>query len=260
MKYVPASIDSAAFNCPHCHVLTSQHWHIACAAVLEKKGATPRLFTSDDDHDWDEIKDPRQRDRIIEHVRKALSGYPFLSAQDNDRYVREIINLSVSVCFSCDRASLWLGDRLIYPELHSGPVANADTPKEILKDYEEASAILHKSPRGSAALVRLCIQKLCKHLDQPGDNLNADIGALVARGLDTRVQMALDAVRVIGNNAVHPGQIDLRDDRQIAETLFRLFNLIVEKLISEPKMVDEVYAKLPPGVRAQIDRRDASKS
>ena len=49
----------------------------------------------------------------------------------------------------------------------------------------------------------------------------------------------------LGNKALHPGQIDLRDDRTTAESLFHLLTLIVEKMISEPKYVDEVYANLP---------------
>ena len=94
-------------------------------------------------------------------------------------------------------------------------------------------------------------------MGQSGENINDDIGALVANGLDPRIQRALDAVRVIGNNAVHPGQIDLRDDRATAETLFHLTNLIAEKMISEPKHVDEVYATLPKEALSAIAKRDA---
>jgi hypothetical protein len=137
--------------------------------------------------------------------------------------------------------------------------ANPDLPEDVRRDYDEASTILDLSPRGAAALIRLGIQKLCKELGQPGKNINADIKALVAGGLDPRVQRALDAVRVIGNNAVHPGQIDLRDDRATAESLFRLMNLIAEKMISEPKHVDEVYAALPEDARAAIEKRDGGK-
>ena len=86
--------------------------------------------------------------------------------------------------------------------------------------------------------------------------INEDIKSLVADGLDPRTQKALDYVRVIGNNAVHPGQIDIKDDRAAAETLFMLLNLIAEKLISQPKHVDEVYASLPKEARDQIARRD----
>jgi hypothetical protein len=105
----------------------------------------------------------------------------------------------------------------------------------------------------------LAIQKLCKELGESGQNINDDIASLVRKGLNPRVQKALDVVRVIGNNAVHPGQVDLRDDRKTAETLFGLVNLICEKMITEPKHVEAVYETLPEGARKAIEERDAPK-
>ncbi len=126
-------------------------------------------------------------------------------------------------------------------------------PQDIRRDYDEAGSILNLSLRGAAALLRLAIQKLCKELGQPGENINADIAALVANGLHPMLQKALDTVRVVGNDAVHPGQIDLRDDRATAESLFRLVNMIVEKTISEPKHVEALYALLPGGCPSSND-------
>jgi hypothetical protein len=134
-----------------------------------------------------------------------------------------------------------------------------DLPPDVRRDYEEASQILDASPRGAAALLRSAIEKLCKELGESGKNLNDDIASLVRKGLDMRVRQALDVVRVIGNNAVHPGQIDLRDDRATAETLFGLVNLICEKMITEPKHVEAVYAKLPEAARKAIEQRDRPK-
>ena len=96
-------------------------------------------------------------------------------------------------------------------------------------------------------------------LKLPGKNLNDDIAALVKKGLDERLQKALDVVRVVGNNAVHPGEIDLKDDKAIAVELFRLVNLIVETMIAVPKRIDEMYGDLPPGALAAIDKRDGTK-
>jgi hypothetical protein len=62
--------------------------------------------------------------------------------------------------------------------------------------------------------------------------------------------------RVVGNNAVHPGQIDLRDDRTKAENLLRLPNQIVEKMISEPQHVEEAYNALPEDARQANEKRD----
>ncbi|AGE26911.1 hypothetical protein H045_14230 [Pseudomonas poae RE*1-1-14] len=148
----------------------------------------------------------------------------------------------------------------MYPVVGDVVAANADMPEDIKRDYNEAGSILNQSPRGAAALLRLAIQKLCKELGQPGENINTDIKALVAAGLDKRVQQSLDVVRVIGNYAVHPGKIDMRDDRATAESLFRLVNLIVDKTISDPKHVQEVYDSLPSNLLEAITDRDAPKS
>src|SRR5690606_29908829 len=113
------------------------------------------------------------------------------------------------------------------------------------------------SPRGAAALLRLSIQKLCAYLGQPGHNINSDIKALVALGLPPKVQEALDTVRVIGNNAVHPGKIDLKDDIDIVNMLFKLVNFIAQKMITEPKEIDEIYSSLPAEKIDGIRQRDS---
>jgi hypothetical protein len=162
----------------------------------------------------------------------------------------------VSYCARCDAGTIWFRDTIVFPEHGYSEPPNTDLPAEIQHDYTEAALILSKSPRGAAALLRLCIQKLCRHLEQPGENINADIKALVAAGLPPKVQEALDSVRVIGNDAVHPGELDLRDDRETATKLFKLVNFIATKMISEPNEIDEIYKTLPTSKREAIDHRD----
>ncbi len=204
-----------------------------------------------------DLKGAEDPEKLIERYEKLATELPFLEhANEYERGTMQVRNVHISTCFNCNKISIWVYDRMIYPQKGEAPPANPDLPEDIRRDYEEASAILDLSPRGAAALIRLCIQKLCKHLGQPGKDINQDIKALVAAGLDPRVQKALDAVRVIGNEAVHPGQMDLTDDRATAESLFRLLNLIAEKTISEPKHVDEVYASLPASKLEQIEKRD----
>ena len=80
--------------------------------------------------------------------------------------------------------------------------------------------------------MRLCVQRLCRHLGEKGENIDDDICALVKKGLNPLVQKSLDIVRVIGNEAVHPGVLDLKDDRDTALRLFELVNSIADRIRS----------------------------
>lgn len=169
--------------------------------------------------------------------------------------------LDVALCKHCGMYSVWHGERMIYPSAGGAPMANPDLPGDIKADYDEARSIVSLSPRGAAALLRLAIDKLCDHLGAEGRDLNAKIGKLVENGLDAKVQQALDTVRVVGNNAVHPGQIDLRDDEKTALELFRLVNVIVDATITLPKHVRELYEQIvPKSAKDQIGTRDKGKS
>jgi hypothetical protein len=147
---------------------------------------------------------------------------------------------------------------MIYPFSGNAPLPNSDLPSEVKDDYEEAKNIVSLSPRGSVAILRLAIQKLCKHLGESGENINNDIGNLVKKGLSPKLQKALDSVRVIGNNAVHPGQIDLKDDIDTAIKLFNFVNIICDSMITQPKKIDEFYdTKIPENSKKAIDNRDS---
>jgi hypothetical protein len=165
----------------------------------------------------------------------------------------------ISKCESCNTPSIWWLTSIIYPRHSVIEIPNADLPLDIQDDYNEARNIANFSPRGAAALLRLSIQKLCKHLGQPGKNINEDIKALVTLGLPPLVQQALDSVRVIGNDAVHPGTIDLKDDKETVGKLFRLVNFITQKTITEPREINEIYQGLPADKLRGIDQRDAQK-
>ena len=96
-------------------------------------------------------------------------------------------------------------------------------------------------------------------LGEKGKNLNENIASLVKKGLEGDIQQALDIVRVIGNHAVHPGQIDLNDNKAIATALFGLVNLIVERQIATPNRIKALFDGLPQSAHEQIEQRDAKK-
>ena len=170
---------------------------------------------------------------------------------------QQVESVGVTRCARCQKYGMWLdGGTLVYPALLTAPLGSPDTPTVVAADYDEARTVFSGSPRAAGGLLRLAIQNLCRELGQPGDNLNADIGALVREGLPVRIQRALDVVRVIGNNAVHPGEIDLRDDVDTVGQLFVLVNLIVDAMITQPRAIDGLFNKLPEGAKRAIESRD----
>jgi hypothetical protein len=149
-------------------------------------------------------------------------------------------------------------DKLLFPAKSTIIAPHDEMPGEVREIFDEAAGIVDISARGAAALLRLCIQTLMPILGEQGKDLNDDIASLVKKGLEPEIQQALDVVRVIGNNAVHPGVIDLKDDKATAIRLFELVNLIVERRIATPKRIEALFEGLPPGAREAIAKRDGS--
>jgi hypothetical protein len=171
-----------------------------------------------------------------------------------------------STCLHCRKHSYWLANvglsntgRMVEPEGSLAALqAHADMPDDCREDYEEARAIVERSPRGACGLLRVVVEKLCADLGESGKDLNSDIGNLVRKGLDPKVQKALDSLRVIGNGAVHPGEMNLKDDQDTAAALFGWINFIVDQMITRPKQLDALYASLPESKLAGIERRDTA--
>ena len=161
-----------------------------------------------------------------------------------------------SFCDHCNKFCYWYKEKMIIPS--EAPVAppHPDLPDACIVEYNEARDIVARSPRAAAALLRLVVQKLMIELGEKGKNINSDIGSLVSKGLPIEVQQALDYCRVIGNNGVHPGEIELNDNPEITNSLFEMINFIVEDRISRPKKVAELYNILPKGALEAVEKRD----
>ena len=222
-KYVPPALNLRAFNCPNCGVLTTQTWHPLAAEWSRKKDSLPTALDKAMNGlaEFYRQQDLKFAEQTAQFVEARGDGWPHLGSRE-DVEVRQLRNAKIARCSHCYDTTIWFGEQLVWPRIGSAPLPNADMPGDVRGDYSEASTILDLSPRGAAALLRLAVQKLCAHLGEKGKNINEDIASLVAKGLDPRVQQALDTVRVIGNEAVHPGVMDLRDDRATAERLFGL--------------------------------------
>jgi hypothetical protein len=253
-------LGNASFRCAHCGAIAHQNWY-RLRAIRSDKENPPRVISEEMINEVAaREEDDEKMNRLLAFGAKIRSGNVFFEVGEWESCNLRVFNLWLSRCFSCDEISVWVNERMLFPDHEYVLEPNVDLPDEIKRDFIEAAKILELSPRGSAALLRLCIQKLCKHLGKSGENVNRDIASLVKDGLDARIQKSLDIVRVVGNSAVHPGMIDLTDDRDTASKLFRLVNIIADVMITQPRHIDELYEDLPETSKQQIKNRDAPRT
>ncbi len=186
-----------------------------------------------------------------------VDRYVLMPEQNLEEEIMKLNNkFDVITCRACGKVQFWLGEKMIYPASSGIEEPNEDMPEEVKNLYNEARSVFEFSPKAGAALLRLGLQNLCKYLGGKGENINKDIGWLVKQGLPIEIQKAMDSIRVIGNNGVHPGEINLDENKDLAEALFPLMNLIVEKMISEPKKIAKIYKMLPEGAVKAVEKRD----
>lgn len=218
MTYYPPQFRKSAFNCPHCGVFAEMTWS-------------------------------QQSIRLFQYIKDT--------------------SVWGSYCSHCQTLAHWEEDphpkgsepvsgHIIIPAGSTAPLPHPDMPNTVVSDYHEAREVAGSSPRAAAALLRLAIQKLCGELGESGNNINEDIKALVQKGLSIEIQQALDIIRVVGNNAVHPGELQPDDIADVALSLFDLLNQIVEERIAKPKRLKELFDRLPNRAKDAILKRDCS--
>lgn len=234
------------FQCPHCNVTAQQTWFDEQSA----SDAANKII----DHTFFDY-----RIRIQDYQQKAIAEFLDRLRPANKKHMSEFVprDFSVATCVSCDGISLWVSQEMVYPKATLVLPPNEDLDIEIRNLYIEAAAIVYDSAKGATALLRLALQLLLKQVGKTGKNINDDIKELVAEGLSPKIQKALDLVRVVGNHAVHPGQIDLNDGQEIAMKLFHIMNFIADEMITKPKALEALYADvIPDDTKAHIAKRD----
>lgn len=266
-KHVAPSVTLKSFSCPVCGAHADQTWYEVFAEPVRYENRLPFLPTQElaDDLRLEakSTKDPEEAEnfrKLADRFAKASSGVPNLfNLARNKLCGFEADCIQISECYSCGDITIWRHDTILYPPARYEIEPNEDMAEDIKADFEEARKLLNLSPRAAAALLRLCIQKLCKQAGEPGENISQDISSLVKKGLKPQIAKALHVVRVIGNNAVHPGSIDLKDDRDTAAKLFELVNRIAYDMITHPKEVQALYEeKIPESTQAAIAKRDGN--
>jgi hypothetical protein len=146
---------------------------------------------------------------------------------------REAPGIALSFCGACQQPVIWHEQGVLWPAATSAPACAIDMPADVRADFEEARQIVDRSPRSAAALLRLCLLKLSRHLGRSDTGIGELSRSLVVADLPDAARQALQAVRAEGDAAA-PGELDPRDDRKSALALFDLVNVVVERMISEP--------------------------
>ena len=218
-KYIPPGYKKTAFHCPHCEVFANQNWYTVCKYNFD-------FF----------------RVEIRDYLKRTDFRADWLLSFLEDLYINLAIrNNNVSLCVHCKNYSIWVNGQMVYPNMPTAPLPIEEMPETVKKLYNEAREIAGKSPRGACALLRLAVQQLVKELGEDEKNLNKAIGNLVKKGLPEKIKKALDSVRVIGNNVVHPGKINIEDKPEITNTLFMLINFISEKMFRDDQTVEKIF-------------------
>ncbi|MFM2112511.1 MAG: hypothetical protein RLZZ271_1171 [Pseudomonadota bacterium] len=239
---------SEKFQCPSCGIASQHTWFDNDSAAAAANKIINNTYLD-------------YRTNIRDYQQEAIAKFIQFVSSANIRSMSSLIpkGFSVATCSACHEPSLWINRELVYPRKPALPAPNSDLNDEIKSLYVEASSIFVDSPKGATALLRLSLQLLLKDLGKTGKNINNDIKELVEAGLSPKIQQALDLLRVVGNNAVHPGQIDLNDDKEVAMKMFHVLNFVADELITKPKELDLLYAAVvPEETKGHIKQRDAS--
>ncbi|BCG81421.1 DUF4145 domain-containing protein [Mesorhizobium sp. 113-3-3] len=155
----------------------------------------------------------------------------------------QISDLGISQCVACGGRSLWFEGTLVYPSQSGDHPIPQDLPPQLQKDFEEAAAVAAASPRAAAALLRMCIEGLCKFAAQK-DNFNDAVYELEKQGVPTQITVAMDVVRMTGNEALHASRLYGTDDATTVSILFRLANSIVQWAITDKKQLEGLVAEI----------------
>ncbi|ESZ07256.1 hypothetical protein X736_13275 [Mesorhizobium sp. L2C089B000] len=104
----------------------------------------------------------------------------------------------------------------------------------------------------------MCIEGLCKSVTKK-DNFNDAVHELELRGVPKQITVAMDVVRLTGNEVLHAGQLYGQDDAATVATLFRLANLIVQWAITDQNSLQELVMSIGPERFAAIDETRKKK-
>ena len=198
------------------------------------------------------LKRPRPPyDALSEYYRYSSVALKSVDVFDlGDFY--ETATLTVSVCPTCGRPTLWEYEKLVWP-VSSGIKAYEKMPEKAKRVFNEAQSLMQLSPRSCCALLRLCVEEIVNYVGVEQGLKNFDPDWILARRIEAlaipeTLTQQLTACRVIGNDAAHPGVLDFsgEDSGKVAVLLSHAVNNLCACLIGPfdlKKLADEVEAE-----------------
>ncbi|WP_234508620.1 MULTISPECIES: DUF4145 domain-containing protein [Thermus] len=246
------TFQKKSFICPRCGVLANQDWYKLLydpddtlnkvLEVLEDLHQTSDLFS--------DVTASTNRERLLSSASKSLRQ-AFKVPEEKGR------ELWVALCQHCGSFSLWLGERMLYPQTGEAPPPHPDVPPAIRELYEEARGVLPASPRASAALLRVALEGLLEEAGYEKGSLADRLKRAHEEGkLNAKIYELAEVLRLAGNAAAHYElwKIDPskeQEDREMILALFEFLNEVTEELIAKPKRLEEMKQKLSGRLREE---------
>jgi hypothetical protein len=224
---IEPQLGAESFSCPHCNMVAHQDWY---SLFLKPENATEvRVLTPEavkalrqGDAQRDNIK---EIDQFVERLKKNALTYEY---QKHPHPLKvKMANLHMSNCHSCNGFSLWVGGLLVFPTKID------KTPDLVEEDLEEAAAVLNKFPRGTTALMRVCIQKLVPLLEDNGKELDQRVSSLVRKGLEMEMQQAKEVLQVLRADPVQLTHLESQADKETARRFLDSLKEVLERRMSQ---------------------------
>lgn len=241
-----------AFTCPTCAAFSAQTWH-----ALGYQESDPSSNQEPWFRELEEAADLDDQD--------APWNQPNPFVEQPDPWVVDGI-WAAARCAVCNALTIWRHATIVYPGVKGAPAAHPDMPLTAAQLYEEARSVVAMSRRAGAAMARATLERLLRDLD-PEATSNLPLDRRIERILSqvsSGLGKVLDVIRHAGNKSVHVAEnfedgvlvlILDEEDEAIVEVLFSAINQLVDELVTRPRQYDELFEKLPEGVRRGIDSR-----
>lgn len=179
---------------------------------------------------------------------------------NQNRYEGIIWTVRSCICPECKRTIIeLLADNApqdyVYPKQIARLKLSETIPEEYREDYYEACNVIHQSPKSSAAMSRHCLEKLLtaqESLESP--TLEEKIKIVIKDKIFPKyIADNIDAVRAVGNFAVHPikstssgtiVQVEPGEAELLLDTIEYLLNFYFVQPAEAQKKRESINAKL----------------